>query len=247
MARPGWWDHFSTGSTTHLAVVLAFVVGTTGILLLARRLQRWHGIVALERAMVAVLTSIVVLTVVKDLLPGARTLHWLPLQICDITGLIAAVAMATRYRPARTMLHYWGLTLAVQGFVCPPGDVGGPATFSFWSHFVGHSAVVGAALYDLVVRGYRPDFDDLKLAVLVSAAYVAVVLPLNATLGRNYGFIGDTPHAVLDRFGPWPNRVPVLMLTAYLAMLAMTLAWRVPAWLRGGRPETQAASAAATI
>ena len=156
----------------------------------------------------------------------------LPLQLCDLTSFIAGLAMVTRWRPARTLLYFWGIGLSTQAFISPIIDTG-PASARFWMFFVSHTTIVGSALYDVVVCGYRPGIKDLRFAVAAGVVYTASMFVVDIALSRwvaepiNYGFVGDTKPenpTVMDKLGPWPWRV--LILSA-IVIAVFTMLWAV--------------------
>jgi hypothetical integral membrane protein (TIGR02206 family) len=164
----------------------------------------------------------------RDLLPDRR--GWdnsLPLHLCDFVGLAVPVALWTGWRPARTLLYFWGLAFSSQAFWMPVVRVG-PAHADFWLYWASHAAIVVAAAYDAAVLGYRPRWADWRWAVAATAVYAGVVAPLDGLLGANYGYVGDTGGArgsLVAAFGPWPGRVPVLVAAAAAVMAALTLPW----------------------
>jgi hypothetical integral membrane protein (TIGR02206 family) len=152
--------------------------------------------------------------------------HSLPLHICDITGLLAAFAIQTRNRLARCILHFWGLTLSSIAFLFPVLRAG-PIHSDFWIYWMDHSAIVLAATYDVTRRNFRPDWADWRRAVLGLAIYAMLIAPLDRLLGVDYGYLGQTDHpqrAIVEAFGPWPDRVATLWLTAVAAMTLLKLA-----------------------
>ena len=63
---------------------------------------------------------------------------------------------------------------------------------------------------------------------MASAAYVAVVLPIDILLGANYGFVGKSRPlnpSIVDLLGPWPERLLIIVPLAALAMLLALLPW----------------------
>jgi uncharacterized membrane protein YwaF len=63
---------------------------------------------------------------------------------------------------------------------------------------------------------------------VASAAYVAVVLPIDLMLGANYGFVGQSKPlnpSIVDLLGPWPERLLIIVPLAALAMLLVLLPW----------------------
>jgi len=84
------------------------------------------------------------------------------------------------------------------------------------------------------VRGFRPTWRDLGRALAVSAAYLALVVPINLRLGADYGYVGNpaadvvVPPFVL-MLGPWPQRAIVLVALAALGFVVVLLPWRLAA------------------
>jgi hypothetical integral membrane protein (TIGR02206 family) len=155
----------------------------------------------------------------------------LPLQLCDVNGLLAPLALLTGWRAARATLYFWTAALTVQAFI-QPALTAGPASLVFWAFWTAHSLIAACAVYDIVVLGYRPCWPDLGRAVLASAAYVALVVPINAWLGSNYGFLGN-PAAVdeippfIHALGPWPQRAIVLVALVPVGFVIVLLPWLI--------------------
>jgi hypothetical integral membrane protein (TIGR02206 family) len=153
----------------------------------------------------------------------------LPLQICDVNGLIAPLALLSGWRLARATLYFWTAALTLQAFV-QPALTAGPVFLVFWFFWVAHTLIAACAVYDIVVLGYRPCWSDLGRALMVSAGYVALVAPINLWLGSNYGYIGN-PAAVSEippfvrAFGPWPQRAIILVALVPLGFVAVLLPW----------------------
>lgn len=161
----------------------------------------------------------------------------LPLHVCDLNGLIAALALLTGRRWLTAVLYFWGLGLSTQAF-CTPVVRWGPLVTEFWLFWESHTLIVGAAAYVLLVRRFRPRGRDLGVALGAMAVYAAVMLPIDLALGWNYGYIGNTvpdQPTIIDRLGPWPLRlVPMAALTV-LVMVLLWLPWAIAA-RRGHAP-----------
>lgn len=148
----------------------------------------------------------------------------LPLQLCDLACIIAAIAMLTRQRWAHTLLFFWGIGLSTQAFITPTLKFY-PGHMEFWLFWLVHLAIVGSAIYLVAVRRYRPTLRDLTLAIVVSLAWLACMLVLNSNLGSNYGYVANTHPdrpTVIDKLGPWPQRVFIL---AAIVIAIFTALW----------------------
>lgn len=158
----------------------------------------------------------------------------LPIQLCDLAALCAPLAILARWRVARALLYFWGLGLSTQGFITPVTRVG-PEHGEFWMHWLNHGAIVGAALYDLIVLRFRPTWRDWRAAVGLGLAYLAFVFALNMAMGWNYGYVGSiTPEArtIVDYLGPWPWRVLLIAAIAIAGMAALMIPWEITGRVR---------------
>ncbi len=154
----------------------------------------------------------------------------LPLHICDLNGLVAPLALLTGKRWLRATLYFWTFGLTLQAFI-QPALVLGPASPVFWFFWASHTLVFASAVYDLAVLGFRPHWRDLGRAYVVSALYVAVIVPVDILLGANYGFIGNPPPGVkippfVDALGPWPQRAVIVVVLGAVAFALLVVAWQ---------------------
>ncbi len=155
----------------------------------------------------------------------------LPLQLCDVNGLMVPLALVTGWRWARAALYFWTAALTLQAFI-QPALAAGPAALVFWAFWTAHTVIAACAVYDLAVLGFRPGWSDLARALIVSALYLALVVPVNALLGSDYGFVGNpasdiqVPLFVL-MLGPWPQRAIILIVLAALGFVVVLLPWRI--------------------
>lgn len=155
----------------------------------------------------------------------------LPLQVCDLGGLLAAVALMGDRRWARSLLYFWGLVLSSQAFVQPVLTVG-PSSLEFWIFWLAHAIIVGGACYELIVRRFRPDARDLVVAIAISLAYLAAMFVLDRSTGWNYAYVGPTKPdqpTLVDRLGPYPLRVLWMILIGTGAFVLAYLPWAIAA------------------
>ena len=165
-----------------------------------------------------------------------------PLHVSDLAAPLAAIVCFVPWRWARALLFYWALGLSSWAFITPVLR-DGPAMPLFWMFWLNHLQIVGTAIYDLIVRGFRPGWRDLRTGLIGCGMYGLIMLPVNLGFGVNYGYIGPggagggTP---IDGLGPWPLRLLPLTLLVGFGMAAMTLgAKAIPG---GERPESVIAS-----
>ena len=164
-------------------------------------------------------------------LPGVRGLEYsLPLQFCDITGLLPRWHCSPVGDICGRFSTSGGIGFSILAFVAPDLHEG-LGSGRFWLFWLSHSAIVGSALYDLAGRGFRPAWRNWRIAVAAARS----MLPLwrrstrshistTATSARSVP--GQPP--ILDAMGPWPWRVAIQAVLAILALACCCCRGRFP-------------------
>jgi hypothetical integral membrane protein (TIGR02206 family) len=164
----------------------------------------------------------------------------LPLELCDLAAFVAGLAMVTQWRPWRTLLYFWGIGLSTQAFFTPT-LVYGPGHLKFWMFWVGHTMIVGSAVYDIVVLRYRPRLHDFKQVLVVSFLYCLgifyfdVWLSAETGLDINYAYIGAGKPGnptLIDYLGPWPRRVLFVMAIVIVDYTLLYAVWPLAGLIR---------------
>ncbi len=158
----------------------------------------------------------------------------LPLHLCDLASVAAALMLFTNARWLRAVLYFWAIGLSTQAFFTPT-LTDGIATLRFWFFWIGHLQIVGIAVYDVVARGFRPTGRDFLIGVGASVLWASTAMVVNLSLGTNYGFIGSaTPEnpTIVDHLGPWPWRVGVLGVIVTTLFAVLWLVWPASARVR---------------
>ena len=215
---PAWFEVSGAFTLMHFLSLALFVPMIVGASVLGRR---WRGTgkeKALRRTWAALILAFLVGSSIYFVLPGNYVPGWsLPLHVCDLMGFIACLSLVLPMRWLRTTTVFLGLALCTQAFITPVVRVG-PVYLHYWYFWLGHVAIVGGAVYHIVVDRYRPTLTDLGLAWLTLSAYVGWVLPMDIAEGWNYGFVGnppprpDAPPTIVEHLGTWPTRVYMLGL-----------------------------------
>jgi hypothetical integral membrane protein (TIGR02206 family) len=174
---------------------------------------------------------------VLQLLPDDFTLGTsLPLQVCDLSWMVAVYALWTRDGRAIGLLYFWGLTLTVQAAITPSlgQTFPDPRYFMFWGM---HFLTIWASVYLVCLVG-GPGWSGYRFTLWCTAVWAAVVLAFNAVTGMNYGYLSRKPEtsSLLDLLGPWPAYV-----AAEVAVLVVGWALMTWPWVHGARtvPEQQ--------
>jgi hypothetical integral membrane protein (TIGR02206 family) len=224
------WHHFTPYGVLHLLTLVVCIPLIVLPTLIGRTLSP-HAELALRRALAGVAIAYWIAYLLWWNWSGIDWREGLPLQICDLNGLLAPFALLFGRRWMRATVYFWTTALTLQAFIQPALGAG-PASLVFWAFWAAHVLIVACALYDLVVLRFRPTWRDFVTAVAISVLYVAVVFPINLWLGADYGFVGNpAPDISVPPFvlalGPWPLRAMVLIVLVILGFAIVLLPWRI--------------------
>lgn len=227
-----WSEEFRAFTTQHWTVIaICFLImavwcvigrvllrGDSPNFTAERKLRHWIGwFIVLSQTFIFI----------RRFLPGQWDLEdSLPLHMCRWTVWIVAWAMLTLDRRARSLTLFWGLALSTQVFFTPFLKAG-HGSLGFWIYWLNHLQIVGVAVYDIVVLGYRPNLKDLRFGILTGIGFAVLVFILNIILGTNYAYLGSTHHesaSIIDKLGPYPYRALWMVLGSALVMTAVYLA-----------------------
>ena len=153
----------------------------------------------------------------------------LPLHMCHVAQLLAAIMLLAPRPALRAIVHFWAFALCTQALITPSLREP-PTSLWFWAFWIEHGLLQAIAVYDLVVRRYRPTWRDYGVACVAALVYLAVVLPIDVALRTDYGFVGEpTPQnpSVLDLLGPWPQRLLPIVLLVAAAMAVLMVPWQI--------------------
>lgn len=246
-----WLYHFEAFSTFHAVTLLACGIAISGACLIGRTLQAHDDRDGGGRERAFVLVVAIGMCAFQAFATGWRFLpsqfsidESLPLHLCRVVGWVAPFALLTRGHRSRAVLFFWGLGLSTQGYITPVWT-DGLLSVGFWVFWVGHTVIIGAAIYDLAVRGYNPVGRDFRFASGSGLGFATLVVGVNLALGTNYCYLGQTDYGgrtVVDMLGDWPLRmIPMvlgaLFLFGMLYGLSMSARWAIalPARLRLAR------------
>lgn len=151
----------------------------------------------------------------------------LPLQLCDITAMIAGFALITRHRLLCSLTYFWGLAATLQALITPSLVLGFPH-LPYVSFFLQHYAIVATALYLPIVDGWRPRSPWWRSPLEIygySLVYLLAALAINRGLGTNFGFVSRPPHtpSLIDHLGPWPWYLLSIQAIALVVFFLLTL------------------------
>ena len=145
----------------------------------------------------------------------------LPLQLSDLSVLLAIVMLLVRSEKLFQFLFFAGLGSSIQAILTPDLQFSFPH-FQTIEFFVSHGGVVLACLFMVVAFRYRPTIRSMWVTILIVNLYAAGIFFLNKILGANYLYIMKKPGnaSLLNYLGPWPwyllSMELVMILSFYL-------------------------------
>lgn len=130
----------------------------------------------------------------------------LPLNLCDIALVVAAIACWNpEWQDGVELTYFWGLAGTLQGVLTPDLTVRFPRV-EFFEFVVGHLGILIAALYLVVGLGRAPRRTAVPRVFAITAAYTALVGVIDWRTGGNYMYLAHIPGkaSLLSVLGPWP-------------------------------------------
>lgn len=155
----------------------------------------------------------------------------LPLALCDVALIVAAVACWWPQRQlAVELTYFWGLAGTLQAVVTPDLSAVFPE-LEFFMFVVGHLGIVIAALFLVVGLRLRPRPGSVMRVLAITAAYTAFVGWFDWLTSSNYMFLAAVPRhgSLLSVLGPWPWYI----LSASVVALVLLVILDAPFHRRG--------------
>lgn len=162
----------------------------------------------------------------------------LPLQLCDITVLAAALALWLRRPTLVELTYFWALAGSIQALLTPDLPQHFPG-FLFFQYYVAHGGAVMAALVLVVGLRLPPRRHAWIRVAAITIGYAALVGLVDAVTGANYMYLRAKPPSPtpLDLLGGWPWYLAPAALIGAMLFLVLDLPFR----LRGRAGEGGAA------
>jgi len=128
----------------------------------------------------------------------------LPLYVCDIAALVAAVALIWRIRLCVEIVWYWALAATVQGILTPDHPISFPS-YDWLEFYLQHLGVLLAALWLVIgIRLHPRPRAAVKVAV-ITAVLIGLIGVVDVVTGGDYDYLRSlSPPGLLAHLGPWP-------------------------------------------
>ncbi|MCQ6280761.1 TIGR02206 family membrane protein [Bacillus sp. EB600] len=130
----------------------------------------------------------------------------LPLQLSDLSVLLAVVMLLAKSEKLFQFLFFAGLGSSIQAILTPDLDKFSFPHFQYIEFFISHGGVVLACLFMVEAFSCRPTIRSLWITVLIVNLYAVCIYFLNKIIDANYLYIMRKPGnaSLLDYFGQWP-------------------------------------------
>ena len=218
-------ERFQAYGVQHFLLVVLFLIGAVGIVVLGRRQRGTDATRKFSRVLAVAIPCVTVPSQIYQLTPGDFDLGTsLPLALCDLAWMTAVWGLWTHRPLPVSLTYYWGLTLTIQGILTPSlgQSFPDPRWFAFWClHFL----VVWSALYLTLGLGLGPTWRTYRASVAVTAVWAVVVYAFDVLVDVNYGYLVRKPGSgsLLSLFGPWPVYV-------FVSLGVLLAGWAVLTW-----------------
>jgi len=155
-----------------------------------------------------------------------------PLHMCDFSMLAMIVYLLKQNAP-KILFHcayFWGICGATMAMATPDLEYGFPHG-EYSPFFWGHSLILLAVFYVLMVRKERPILKDILKVVGVTLVLLIFVYIANLLIGQpaNYWYLVDRPveGTLMDYFPDPPlhliGTIPLAILLFYIAYLPLQI------------------------
>jgi hypothetical integral membrane protein (TIGR02206 family) len=188
---------------------IAVAVGSAGCVAACVIARRFPGRPAqlVGRVISVVLIVDAIVFVLHPAVVGAWSARGsLPLNLCDIALVIAAIACwSPDWQDGVELTYFWGLAGTLQGVLTPDLSVTFPHV-EFFEFVVGHLGILIAALYLVVGLRRVPRRGAVARVFVITVVYTAVVAVVDWRTGGNYMYLAHIPGkaSLLSVLGPWP-------------------------------------------
>jgi len=163
----------------------------------------------------------------RYLAQGVRFPEILPLEMCDASFWLTALALLTLEEHTVDLAYYWGIAGSGMAILTPylraPLD-----TFQSFQYFFGHSLLIVGVLYLLWTRQARPRPRSWWFAFLSLNFYGVAVAIVDWLANTNFMYLREKPlsSSLFDLLGPWPWYIAGADLVALILFWLMQLPLR---------------------
>ena len=148
--------------------------------------------------------------------------HHLPLHLCGASIILSTIVLLFHSYRAFEVTYYWALGGAIPAIAMPDVSYTFPHPF-FLLFFSGHLLELTGVTFAMIVLGFRPRPGSVVRAIVATAAYASLIMPLNYLLDSNYMYLRHKPvqATLIDYLGPWPFYIISLAFIAVVVAVVL--------------------------
>ena len=168
---------------------------------------------------------------------GVRVPEILPLEMCDASFWLTALALLTLEEHTVDLAYYWGIAGSGMAILTPylraPFN-----TFQSFQYFLGHSLLIVGVLYLLWTRQARPTPGSWWFALWSLNLYGVGVAIVDWLANTNFMYLREKPlsSSLFDLLGPWPWYIACAEVIALILFWLMQLPFRARPSAGAGTP-----------
>lgn len=140
----------------------------------------------------------------------------LPLHLCTLSVLLAAILLFSRSYRLFELLYFWGFAGATQALLTPDLQASGHnfPHFVYIIFWTSHGVILWAVIFAMAAWRYRPTWRSFPRVALSTNLILIPIGLTNWLTGGNYMFLARKPDyaTLLDLMGPWPWYIIPLQL-----------------------------------
>jgi len=205
-------------SLEHYMFVTIALLGTILILYFAKRIKKWKH----EKSLRISIASFMIFLEI-----GYHTHNWLngkfsiPLHVCSAAVIVSIILLITNSKKVFGYVFFLGLLGGYTALFLPDMSDYTYINMRYYHFIIIHLLIVVIPLYYYKAYEYRVTSESVKKAFLLLLAMSPLAMYINATMDRNYMFIGEKSETVLDIMPPWPYYIIVFAILIYSLFYSM--------------------------
>jgi hypothetical integral membrane protein (TIGR02206 family) len=214
---------FQIFSDSHLFGLLTVALFNFFLIYILRRLksEKINRIVALSGAFLLIIQELS-LSIWRITCGTWQIATSLPLHLCGMGIILAAVMLVKRDEKLYRLLYFWATAGATQALLQPDIGIYGFPHYRFFQFFLSHGLLLTAVVYATFILNFRPYFRSIYKAFVMTNIFAIFVGLFNFLFDSNYMFLTHKPetNSIMDFLGPWPfYLIPLEFLMIFLYTL----------------------------
>ena len=197
-------SEFQLWSPLHLCIIAAIPTAAATLTFIGRRYPASALVTRVTLATILISDGLIWHSY-RYLVQGVRVPELLPLEMCDASFWLTAVALLTLEEHTFDLAYYWGIAGSAMALLTP--YLRAPLhTYQSYQYFAGHSLLIVGVLYLLWSKQARPRARSWWFALWSLNLYGVAIAIINWRTGTNFMYLREKPlsSSLFDLLGSWP-------------------------------------------